>query len=163
MNKSFGYYCLRYVGFSLLITALIVAIVYGIYAAAPVFAAWVFEGRAGLGVVSVIVPAMMAAQVFYRLEQRKMTSGESWSMAVAFMLLAFAVNGLLVWASLKIVPLSYGETNELVQLWQNGRDILMIIAAVFALVLLNKLMFWSGIRGEIKTAERKAAKAARKG
>lgn len=160
MNRSFGYYCLRYFGFSLLITLVIAVLVYATYALAPDLAATLFEGRMGLGVVSVIVPAMMVAQVFYRKEARKMTSRESWLMAFAFAVLAFAVNLTLVWGSWQFVPLSVSETNDLSQLWANGRDILLIIAAIFAvvLVLLNKLMFWSAFRGEIKAAERKAAR-----
>lgn len=163
MVKSFGYYCARYVGFAVMITVAMVAIVYGMYAVIPDVATRLFEGGggSGVGVVTVILPAMMVAQVFYKHEQRRMSRGEGWSMAVVFTVLAFAVSAAFFAASLQFAPLTGEEGESLSALWNDESSLLFTIGGVFAmfLVLINRLMLWSGVRGEMKKAERAAGKS----
>jgi hypothetical protein len=70
-----------------------------------------------------------------------------------------------VWISLTLQPLSPAEVTELKSLFGEGLNILVTVGAVFGvfLILINRLMLWSGLRGEAKKAERLAAKQARKG
>lgn len=165
MVKSFGFYCLRYVGFLVLALILVAAAVYGLHAIAPDLAADLFDGNTSMGIVSAIIPTMLVAQQFYKYEQRRMTAGEGWSMAVVFAILAFLVSGVVIWVGFRLALLSDAELRDVSMLWNGERQILLTVFAIFAvfLVLINKLMLWSGVRGAIKGAERLAAKSARKG
>ncbi|MBU2994549.1 ABZJ_00895 family protein [Octadecabacter sp. 1_MG-2023] len=166
MTKSFGFYCTRFVIYSVAVILMSVAIIWGAYAFAPDLAATFFQGGSGtgMGIVTVLLPAMLVAQQFYKHEQRRMTSGEGWSMAFVFTVLTFAVSAAMIWVGTLIVPLTDVERGTMADMWNNDSQLLMMIAGGFAvfLILVIKLMLWSGVRGEIKKAERLAAKAARK-
>ncbi|MCF2905138.1 ABZJ_00895 family protein [Octadecabacter sp. CECT 8868] len=167
MTKSFGFYCTRFVIYNIAVILAIVAIIWAAHTFMLDLAARYFQGGSGsgMGVVSVIVPAMLVAQQFYKHEQRRMTAGEGWFMAVVFTLLTFAVSAVMIGVGTLIVPLTDGERGAMADMWNNDSQLLMMIAGGFAvfLILVIKLMLWSGVRGEIKKAERLAAKAARKG
>lgn len=167
MNKSFGFYCGRFVLFSVLTYAFIFAAAFAAYAFAPDLAAGIFEGggSSGVGVVTVIVPAMLVAQRFYANESRPMTRPEGWGMAFVFTILAFVISGLVAFASFEFVGLNAAEKAELTSFLADEAQLIMIVGAIIFVMyfLAVRLMLWSGIRGEIKKAERLAAKAARKG
>jgi uncharacterized protein YacL len=158
MTKSYAFYCLRYAGLSALIMVMVAALTWAMYAFAPELAARIFDGggSSGAGVVSVILPTLLVAQVFYRHERRPMAALEGWLPAIAFTVLAFVVSGVLAALSLVILPLSPMEQAELSGLWNDEKSILLNVGAV--LVVINNVMLWSGIRGGIKKADRLAAR-----
>ena len=167
MNKSIGFYSVRYAVFYVIMIAVVVAITYAAYTFVPDLADTIFSGGggSGVGVVTLILPPMLVAQAFYKNEGRAMTRGEGWKLAFIFTVLAFLLSAVVFWGGTFIEPLSQQESSEMNMLFNEERDILVIVvafAAVFVL-LTNMLMLWSGVRGEVKKAEKIAAKAARKG
>ncbi|SMX44350.1 ABZJ_00895 family protein [Octadecabacter ascidiaceicola] len=167
MNKSLGFYSLRYAMYYVIVVVAVFVIAFCLYRFLPDIAESIFSGGGGTGVsvVSVILPPMLVAQLFYKHEVRRMTGGEGWMLAFVFTVLAFVLSAATLWIGIILQPLAEYEAAGLLSLWNEERDILLIVAAVTAvvLILINKLMLWSGVRGSIKQEERLAAKQARKG
>ena len=166
MTKSIGFYSFRYGLYYVLVIAAIFAAIYALKTFAPDLAASLHGGgSSGVGAVSIILPPMMVAQAFYRHESRAMTRGEGWSMAVIFTILAFVLTAGMMYAGTLIQPLSTYELSELQYLLNEERNMLLIVVAVGAVFLLltNRLMLWAGVRGELKKAEKIAARKASKG
>ncbi len=166
MNKSISYYSARYAFLYIIAAVVLYAVTAGLYKFAPDIAETVFSGgNSWMGIFAAIMPTLLVAQAFYKHEGRQTTRGEGWLMALIFAILALVLSGVAVWISLTLQPLSPAEATELKSLFGEGRNILITVGAVFGvfLILINRLMLWSGLRGEAKRTERLAAKKARKG
>ncbi|MEN8841634.1 MAG: hypothetical protein ABF288_10990 [Octadecabacter sp.] len=84
---------------------------------------------------------------------------------IDFAILALVLSAVAIWISLTLQLLAPVEVAELKSLFSEGLNIMMTVVAVFALclILITRLMLWSGLRGEHKKADRLAAKQARRG
>lgn len=166
MNKSVGFYSLRFAIFFVLAVVMVYAIISAMYAFLPAVAEqFLSSGSTGASVVTVIMPPMMVAQTFYKHESRVMTGRESWLLAAIFTALGWVLSAGAVGIILTLQPLNAYEINDLKSLFSDGQSIVMMVIAFFVVftLMINKLMLWSGCRGEAKKAGRLAAKAARKG
>ena len=148
------------------IFAVATAMLFAAYEFAPAFAERVLSGggRSGASVVVMIMPPLLVAQAFYKHEQRRMRASEGWTLALIFAVISFALSAAALWAGLASTQTTQEFSRDVSALWGQESRIMMGAFAALAvfLVLTNKLMLWSGIRGEIKKAERLAAKAAKK-
>ncbi|MCW1950789.1 MAG: ABZJ_00895 family protein [Octadecabacter sp.] len=117
-------------------------------------------GNSGMGIFAAIMPTLLVAQAFYKHEGRQTTRGD-----IDFAILALVLSAVAIWISLTLQPLAPVEVAELKSLFSEGLNIMMTVVAVFALclILITRLMLWSGLRGEHKKADRLAAKQARRG
>lgn len=167
MNKSVTYYSFVYTATYVLALVALFAITYGLFMFAPDLAESIFEGGGGTGasVMTLVMPPMMAAQSFYKHERRRLTRGEGWGMAVLFTVLAFVLSAATFWLSLKLQVLTPRDIADLTSIWNEYQTVFFYVGAAFAvfILLLNKLMLWSAVRGAIKQEEKKAAKDARQG
>jgi len=162
MNKPAGFYSKLYVMWVVVAFVFVAVASFALAAFAP---GLLSGGGSGMGAVTVVVPPMLAAQSFYKHEQRRMTGREGWLFAVWFTVLAFAVSVVVLWVMVIVRPLNIQEMPDLHAILGDGTTIVLSVLGVFAvlLTLLNRLMIWSGIRGAIKQEEKLTAKAARKG
>lgn len=166
MNKSVSYYSARYAFLYVIVAVVLYAVTAGLYKFAPEIAKTVFSGgNSWMGIFAAIMPTLLVAQAFYKHEGRQTTRAEGWLMALIFAILALVLSAVAVWINLTLQPLAPAEVAELKSLIGEDSGILIAVGAGFAvfLMLMNRLMLWSGLRGEFKKADRLAAKQARKG
>lgn len=158
MQKSVGYYVGRFTLFHVVTLVTIVALAMAFFTIAPALATRVLAGpgMSGIGVATFIVPPMLVGQVFFRNEQRAMTRGEGWGLALAFTFVVFAIA-----AAVLFVMAQFDRSLHYVL--TDVRDGIMILVgslALLASIILSicRLTLWSSIRGQIKKAERLARK-----
>ncbi|MEX3016745.1 ABZJ_00895 family protein [Gymnodinialimonas hymeniacidonis] len=107
----------------------------------------------GIFVGVMIFPPLQLAQIFYRHEQRHMTGGEGWGLAVIGALLFVAVMCGVVYLRLWQNPTALADLQR-----EIGGDFIIAFlplgVLVVFLMLVYRLFFWAAIRGQIKRAER---------
>lgn len=157
MQKSFLYYVVRFIGAVFILCAMIYGAGLLLARFAPDISAVIFEGPGALGIAMAlfIMPPLTVGQAFYRFEQRRMTAGEGWGLALVCGVLFMAICGGFVWWSLTNNPLQLQQLQADI-----GEDVVvaaipLVVLAVF-IVLVFKLFFWAAIRGQIKQAARRA-------
>lgn len=161
MNKSVGYYLARFALYYVVVMAALYAIVVLLIMVAPDFARSLLTGGggSGLGVTAFIVPVLLLAQLFWRHEGRRETRSEGWTLAIAGTVIGFVLSAG-VFTLLQIVAPDRAMLADLAQVWSEVPGLILGLSGVIGLIYLVgfRLMFWAGLRGETKKAERLAAR-----
>ncbi len=158
MQKSFGYYVMRFALTVVGLFAFLWAASNLLAQFAPDLAMTLSNGPFAMGVFIAIMifPPLQLAQTFFRHEQRHMSGGEGWGLAVIGALLLVVVMSSVVYLRLSQNQAALADLQR-----EIGGDVVIAILplallAVF-LMLVYRLFFWAAIRGQIKRAERSGA------
>lgn len=164
MRRSMGYYALLFGGALILTIVGLIALVIGLTLTAPGLARFLTDGggSSGVTVVTLLLPAMLTAQAFWKTEGRAMTRGEGWGLATICAAISVALSGAAFVLGARVAA-SAGQGGQILDMLADAPGIVAVVLGLAFLVVLlvNKLFFWSTIRGEIKRAERAARRAER--
>lgn len=158
MEKSFGYYVVRFTISLIGVFGFIYGVTFLMARFAPDLAETILTGPAAFaaGFAVFILPPLQTGQSFFQHEARPMRRGEGWGLAAICALIFTAAIMGVTYLSIANDP---QRAAELATALDDGVVVALIPMVLFAvlMMLIFRLFFWASIRGQMKRAARQGS------